>query len=87
MADRLFLTETTDAKTYVMKRDDALGSVAIARIEKISGQHAEYARLFVAAPGLLAAARSVLHHDERGQGIGYAEAMRALAAAVAKAGA
>ena len=45
------------------------------------------AALIAAAPDLLAAAQAVLYHDERGQGTGYSEAMNALKAAIAKAGA
>jgi hypothetical protein len=43
------------------------------------------ARLIAAAPDLLLAAKAIIYTDERGQGVGYAEAMTALAAAIAKA--
>ena len=43
------------------------------------------ARLIAAAPDLLLAAKAIIYTDERGQGAGYAEAMQALVAAIAKA--
>lgn len=41
--------------------------------------------LISAAPDLYTAGKAVLYHDERGQGIGYKEAMDALLAALNKA--